>query len=263
MIGSGRVKALTWFLLFLVSLPTLIVVVSSFGSGDRPEFPMQGLSLEGYQDLLSDEAIRESLARSLIVGAYSVAIALPIGLAAALALYRYRIKYSAVISTFLLLGFSTPLVVSGMAMLVLYYQIGQIGNLFMLALAIVTVSFPFMLLAIGSSINHLNPELEEAAATLGAERVQTFLFVTLPGVMPGVLLGSVLVFVVGITEFLVSLILTTTENQTLPVVLFGSLRSQLQLRHAAAGGLYIGIAILVVLLMTQLKALDQFFQRKG
>jgi putative spermidine/putrescine transport system permease protein len=132
----------------------------------------------------------------------------------------------------------------------------------MMSVAIVTVNFPFMLLSIGSSIDLLNPELEEAAGTLGAERVQTFLLVTLPGVMPGVIMGSVLMFVFGMTEFLVSLILTTTANQTLPVVLYGSLRSSLQLRHAAAGGVYIGIALIVVFLMTQFRALDQFLYRK-
>jgi putative spermidine/putrescine transport system permease protein len=119
-----------------------------------------------------------------------------------------------------------------------------------------------MLLAIGSSIDLLNPELEEAASTMGAERIQTFIFVTLPGLLPGVLLGSLLVFVTAITEFIVSLILTTSSNQTLPVVLFGSLRSSLKLQDAAAGGIYIGIAVILVLLMTQLKVLDQFFRRK-
>jgi putative spermidine/putrescine transport system permease protein len=75
-------------------------------------------------------------------------------------------------------------------------------------------------------------------------------------------MGSVLMFVFGTTEFLVSLIITTTANQTLPVVLFGSLRGSLQTRHAAAGGLYIAIALVVVFLMTQFKALDQFLYRK-
>jgi putative spermidine/putrescine transport system permease protein len=262
MISGVRGKLVTWSLLLLVSLPTLLVVVSSFGNGDKLEFPFAGWSLIGYGDFFSDDAIRQAFVRSLLVGAYAVAIALPIGLAAALALFRYRVRFSPAITAFLLLGFSTPLVVSGMALLILYYQIGQIGNLFMLALAIVTTTFPLMLLAIGSSIDLLNPELEEAASTMGAERLQTFIFVTLPGVLPGVLLGSLLVFVTAITEFLVSLILTTSSNQTLPVVLFSSLRSSLKLRDAAAGGIYIGIAVILVLLMTQLKVLDQFFRRK-
>jgi putative spermidine/putrescine transport system permease protein len=119
-----------------------------------------------------------------------------------------------------------------------------------------------MLLAIGSSIDHLNPELEEAARTMGAEQVQTFLFVTLPGVMPGVLIGSILMFIFGMTEFLVSLIIATTANQTLPVVLFSSLRGALRPRHAAAGGIYIWLALVLVFVMTRFRALDQFLYRR-
>jgi putative spermidine/putrescine transport system permease protein len=259
---SMRLKVFTGALLFLASLPTLIVILASFSGSENPNFPPSGASLAGYGDLLSDAVIREALTRSLIVGLYSVLISLPIGMAAAFALYRYKVRGRGLLGAYLLLGFSTPLVVSGMAFLVLFNRMGQIGDITSLAVAIVTVNFPFMLLAIGSSIDLLNPELEEAAATLGAEKVQRFLFVTLPGVMPGVLMGSVLMFVFGTTEFLVSLIIATTANQTLPVVLFGSLRGALQTRHAAAGGLYIAIALVVVFLMTQFKALDQFLYRK-
>ena len=259
--NTMRLKVLTGTLLFLASLPTLIVILASFSSAKNPDFPPPGISLAGYGDLLSDEIIRKALLRSMIVGLESVLISLPIGMAAAFALYRYKVRGRGLLGAYLLLGFSTPLVVSGMAFLVLFNRMGRIGDITSLSIAVVTVNFPFMLLAIGSSIDLLNPELEEAAATLGAEKVQRFLFVTLPGVMPGVLMGSVLMFVFGTTEFLVSLIITTTANQTLPVVLFGSLRGSLQTRHAAAGGLYIGIALVVVFLMTQFKALDQFLYR--
>jgi ABC-type sulfate transport system permease component len=50
-------------------------------------------------------------------------------------------------------------------------------------------------------------ELEEAAYALGAEEVQRFLFVTVPALMPGILTGAIMIFIFGITDFLVSLIL--------------------------------------------------------
>jgi putative spermidine/putrescine transport system permease protein len=259
----GRVaRVLTVVLLFLASLPTLVVLMSSFSSGQTLDFPPPGLSFHGYTDLLSDDVVTAALVRSVIVGLECVLISLPIGLAAALALYRYRVSGRALIGAFLLLGFSSPLVVSGMGFLVLYTRAGLIGDLWALSVAVVTVNFPFMLLAIGSSIDQLNPELEEAATTMGAERVQTFLFVTLPGVMPGVLIGSILMFIFGMTEFLVSLIIATTANQTLPLVLFSSLRGALKPRHAAAGGIYIWIALVLVFLMTRFRAVEQFLYRK-
>lgn len=259
----GRVaRVMTAALLFLASLPTLIVLMSSFSAGDKLDFPPPGFSFRGYGELFRDRVIMVALTRSIIVGLLCVVISLPIGMGAAFALNRYRVRGAALISAFLLLGFSTPLVVSGMAFLVFFTQIGLLGDLWAMSIAIVTVNFPFMLLAIGSSIDQLNPELEEAANTLGAEKVQTFLFVTLPGVMPGVIIGSILMFIFGTTEFLVSLIISTTSSQTLPVVLFASLRTALRPRHAAAGGIYIWLALMVVFLMTRFRSLEQFLYRR-
>ncbi len=259
----GRIaRVATVVALFAASLPTLVVLISSFSSGKTLDFPPPGLSFHGYTDLLNDSVVTAALVRSAIVGFECVLISLPIGMAAAFALNRYRMPGRSLISAFLLLGFSTPLVVSGMGFLVLLTRLGLIGDLWPMSVAIVTVNFPFMLLTIGSSIDQLNPELEEAASTMGAERVQTFLFVTLPGVMPGVLIGSILLFIFGMTEFLVSLTIATTANQTLPVVLFASLRGTLKPRHAAAGGIYIWIALVVVFLMTRFKTLEQFLYRR-
>ena len=128
--------------------------------------------------------------RSVIVGFECVLISLPIGLAAGLALYRYRVRGRALLgaSSF---GLLEPAGGVGDGLPGAVHSAGLIGALWALSVAVVTVNFPFMLLAIGSSIDQLNPELEEAATTMGAEQVQTFLFVTLPGVMPGVLIGSI------------------------------------------------------------------------
>jgi putative spermidine/putrescine transport system permease protein len=248
--------------LFAASLPTLIVLISSFSSGSTLDFPPPGLSVHGYTDLLNDSVVRAALVRSVLVGLQSVLISLPIGMAAAFALNRYRVPGRSLLSAFLLLGFSSPLVVSGMGFLVLFTRLGLIGDLWPLSVAVVTVNFPFMLLAIMSSMDQLNPEFEEAAMTMGAEKVQTFLFVTLPGLMPGVLIGSILMFIFGMTEFLVSLIIATTANQTLPIVLFASLRGALKPRQAAAGGIYIWLALVVVFLMTRFRAIDQFLYRR-
>jgi len=258
----SKVGIITVVTLVFTSLPTVIVLLASFNSGKSPYFPLEGLSGHGYADLMSDSVIRASMVRALLVGIISVAISLPAGLLAALSLNRYRVRGKGPIGAFLILGFSTPLVVSGMSFLVLYNRVGLMGSLFFLSIAVTTVNFPFMLLSVGSSINLLDPQLEEASRSLGAERIQTFVLVTLPGVLPGVIMGSLLMFVFGITEFLVSLIISTTANQTLPIVLFGGLRSGLQTRHAAAGGLYIVMTVFVVFAMTRFRTLDQFLFRK-
>jgi putative spermidine/putrescine transport system permease protein len=68
--------------------------------------------------------------------------------------------------------------------------------------------------------------------------------------------------VFAITEFLVSLILATTADQTLPIVMFGSLRSGVTPTLAAVGGLYIAISIAIVLLITRVRSLEQFLYQR-
>jgi putative spermidine/putrescine transport system permease protein len=259
----GRsVRVITALALVFVSLPTLIVLASSFGSAPILEFPPQGPTLRPYVDMFSSSVMREGLLRSLLIGIESVVLSAAVSIPAGLALFHHRVRLRGLITGYTMLGFTTPLVVSGMAFLAIYARVGLIGNLWLMGVAITVVNLPFLLFSIASAVSNLNVELEEAAATLGAEEIQTFLFVTLPGIMPGVVLGSLMTFVFAITEFLVSLILSTTADQTLPVVMFGSIRGGLTPQLAAVGGLYIAVSVVVVLGITRIRSLEQFLHQR-
>lgn len=258
----GKLVRVIAFISFIyVSLPTVIMVVASLSADQRLEFPPSGFSFSAYLELFSNATLRSALTRSIVVGVQSVALALLVGVPAALAMHRHRLKTRSLIQGYLTLGFTTPLVVSALAFLVLYFRFGLIGQLWPLSVAITVVVLPFLLFSIASSILALDPELESAAATLGADSTHTFVFVTLPGIMPGIITGALLVFVMAITDFIIALILSTTANATLPVVIFGSIRGSLTPILAAAGGVYIGIACVVIIAMTRMRSLEQFLYR--
>lgn len=258
----GRtVRVVAVVLLVYVALPMFVVLVSSFSAGDVLAFPPSGWSLSPYSSLLSDPAIRSGLARSFIVGSMAVVACLIAAIPATLALYRHRVRLRPVFFGFILLGVSTPLIASSFAFLVIFTRIKAFGALWPIGIALAVVNLPFMMFSLVSALAQSDPQLEEAAATLGAERIQTFLFVTLPALMPGILSGSIMVFVLGITDFIISLLLTTASSQTLPIVIFGSLRGPVRPVFAAASGIYVVIALLVVLAITQLRATGQFLYR--
>ena len=248
--------------LTLVALPMVVVVLGSFSAGDTLTFPPSGFSISPYLDLLDNEIIRVSLVRSLTVGTMVVILAVIVGVPASIALVRYKVRFKIAFGAYLLLGITTPLIATAFAFLVLYTRAGLIGQaLWPIALAITAANLPFLMFSVGSALATLDPSLEEAAATLGAEGIQTFLFVTLPGMAPGILSGTIMIFVLGISEFLISLILATVATQTLPVAIFGSLRGPVPPTLAAAAGLYIIIAFVVVGVLTSLKTTEQFFYR--
>jgi putative spermidine/putrescine transport system permease protein len=239
----------------------LIVVLSSVSAGERLTFPPDGISLGPYSALLGSSVIRTALLRSLIIGVMVVAVGLTVGVPATIALVRYRPRFRIGFAAYLLLGVATPLIASAFAFLVLYTRAGVIGSLWPIALAITVANLPFLMFSIASTLTNLDPSLEEAAATLGAERVQTFIFVTLPGLMPGILSGTIMIFVLGISEFLISLLLTTIDTQTLPIAIFASLRGPPPPEFAAAAGIYVVAASLVVVTLTSFKTTEQFFYR--
>lgn len=255
------VRWLAGLTLVFVSLPAIVVLVSSFSAGRVLAFPPDGFSLNAYGDLLGNETVRDALLRSLTVGGEAVLLSILVGVPASLALFRHRVRYSLAFAAYLLLGVSIPLIASGFAFLVLFTEVGVLGSLWPVSIAITIVNLPFLLFSLASALAQLDPRLEQASATLGAERIQTFLFVTLPGIMPGIISGSILVFVLGITEFLLSLLLTTVDSQTLPVVIFGSLRGPVPPLLAAAAGVYLLISIVVVFAITNLRSTGAFLYR--
>ena len=244
-----------------VCLPTLIVLISSLGGEGALSFPPDTVTLAAYGDLLGDPVLRESLYRNVLLGLMCVAFAAIPGVLAALALFRHRVRFRPLLSGILTLGLATPLVVSGMAFLLVYTRLGAIGELWPIALAITAVNFPILLYAVASSISNLNPELEDAAATLGAEEIQRFLFVTFPAILPGILTGLIVMFVLGMGEFLITMIPSTVDNQTLPVVMFGSLRGAVSGTLAAAGGIYILISLMVIFVVSRFRSIEDVFAR--
>ena len=247
--------------ILLVGVPLAIVLVASVSGGERLTFPPESLSLNPYRALIGSDEIRAALGRSLILGFQVVVLSLIAGVPAAIALVRFRFRFRFGLGLYMILGVATPLIASAFAFLALFTQMGVLGSLWPISVGITIVNLPFLMFSVASSLISLDPQLEEAAATLGAEKVQTFLFVTLPGIMPGILSGTLLVFVLGISEFVISLLLYTINIQTLPIAMFASMRGPPPPEIAAAAGLYVLAAVLVVITLTSLKSTEQFFYR--
>ena len=103
-----------------------------------------------------------------------------------------------------------------------------------------------MIWAVTASANALDPDLENAAANCGAPPVQTFCTVTLPAVMPGVITGSLLMFILALNEFLVSLLLVDARIVTLPVQIYNSIRSIITPDLAAISVVFVAVAGLAI-----------------
>jgi len=250
--------AFTVFELVFLILPSVIILVVSLGSGQIISFPPTELSLKWYTSLLDQPQYVQPFVNSVIVATFCTAISIPIGIVTALGLNRYDIRFEDGIQIYLLLPFTVPLVVSGFIFLIIFGRLGWIGHLWAVGLGLTIINIPFMIWSVASSVNAFDPTLEDAARSLGAEEIQTFFKITLPSLMPGVISGALLMFMLALNEFIVSLIITVTETETLPVAIYGAIRGNISPQIAAVSSVYVLVAIVAIVVADRLVGLERF-----
>lgn len=250
------------FNLVTLALPTVVILLASFTSGEIIQFPPDGFSLRWYVSLLEQADFRRAFGRSLYVATLCTLISLPLGTLAALAMVRYRIRFPTLWQVYFLLPFTIPLIVSGLGLMLVFGEWRILGQLWPLGVATCVINLPFMIWAVSASVNALDPDLENAAANCGAPPLQCFLTVTLPAVMPGVITGGLLMFILAFNEFLVSLLLVDARIVTLPVKIYNAIRSIITPDLAAVSVVYILVAVVAILLLDRLVGLDIFLRSK-
>ena len=259
--------ALVATVLVLLSAPTIVVLGASFTTGNIIAFPPDGLTLRWYGEILQAKALRDAFWRSVWVASVCTLIAIPAGTLAGIALSKHRFRFAGMnmgsaIQIYLLLPFTVPLIASGIGLMLLFGEARILGSVWPVGLAACVINLPFMIWAVSASAAALDPDLELAAASCGAPPLSTFLEVTLPAVMPGVISGSLLMFILAMNEFLVSLLLTDARTVTLPVQIYNSIRSIITPDLAAVSVVFIAVAALAILALDRLVGLDVFLKSK-
>ena len=177
-----------------------------------------------------------ALELSLKVATVATLASLPAGLAVAYLLARGRFPGRSVLDALVHLPLILPPVVTGYLLLLAFGRKGPVGAwleahfglVFSFrwtgaALAAAVMGFPLMVRAIRLSIEAVDRRLEQAAGTLGAGPILTFLLVTLPLALPGILAGSVLAFAKAMGEFGATITFVASipgETQTLPTAIY-------------------------------------------
>lgn len=202
---------------------------------------------------------------SLQVGLVATLASLPLGILVAYALARWSFPGRQVLNGIVHLPLILPPVVTGYLLLVFFGQRGPVGQFLDqwfgivlsfrwtgAALAAAIMAFPLMVRAIRLAVEAVDPKLEQAAATLGANPVMVFLTVTFPLILPGVIAGAILAFAKAIGEFGATITFVSNipgQTQTLPSAIYAFL--QVPGGEGAAARLVmisIGIAMAALLL---------------
>jgi putative spermidine/putrescine transport system permease protein len=234
-------------LLYLL-LPTIIIVLASFTASDYIAFPPEGLSLRWYVRLAQLEEVRVSAGRSLLVAVGATALSVVLGVAAAFPLVRGRFPGREALNAFLMSPLILPSLVYGLAALMFVSAIGVPLSLPVLVLSHVAVIVPYVIRTTAASLVLLDPHLEEAARSLGANARTTFVRIILPNLLPGIATGAAFAFISSFDNLTVSLFLADPRVETLPIRLFAMINFDLDPAAAAISAILVVLAFGVVLL---------------
>jgi molybdate transport system permease protein len=190
-------------------------------------------------DWLTPEEWR-AVALSLRVSFWATLVSLPVGIAVAYVLARYRFWGRQLLNGLVHLPLILPPVVTGYLLLLTFGRKGAVGafldQAFGLvfafrwtgaALAAAVMAFPLMVRAIRMAIEAVDPRLEAAAGTLGASRPWVFVTVTLPLILPGIVAGAILGFAKAMGEFGATITFVANipgQTQTLPSAIYAYLQ---------------------------------------
>lgn len=214
----------TVLLTVLTYLPILVVAVYSF-NGSRISSVFSGFSLKWYGQLFRDDAIFEALANSLIIAVASSLIAAIIATSAALFIGRAKLPFKRAVEKMSLFPLIIPEIILGMVFLAFFSLLGLPFGMLTLIIAHTTFCIPYVYNQVKARLEVMDTTAVEAARDLGASPFKAFLTVTLPMLMPAIVSGMFLSFAMSFDDVIISIFVTGVEVNTLPIIVYTSLKT--------------------------------------
>jgi spermidine/putrescine transport system permease protein len=236
---------LVWLTLAFLYVPIVSLVVFSFNDSPVTTLPLSGFTTKWYEAFLANGTMLRALRNSITVATSATLLTLLIGVPAALAIDRYDFPLKAVFARTLLLPLTLPGIVTGIAMLNFYKQIGITPSLITVVIGHATALAGVVVTQVLARLQRLNKSIEEASADLGASPLQTFFLVTLPNIKTAILGSALLAFTLSFDEIPVTFFLTGREN-TLPMYIYSTLRIGITPEINAVGTIIVLISLVLI-----------------
>lgn len=209
---------------FYMYLPILVLALYSFNESPYSA-NWEGFTLKWYGNLLKDGRIFTALQNSLTVAFSAVAISAVLGTLMAVGLARYRFTGKSLYRGISFLPLIIPDIAIAVATLIFLAVIGIRLSIWTIVAAHVVFCLAYVAIAVSARLSGLDPHLEEAALDLGANPVEAFIKVLLPELLPGIISGCLIAFVLSMDDFLIASFTSGTGSGTLPMEIFSRIRT--------------------------------------
>lgn len=214
----GAFYAAVIYVIFYI--PVLVMIQFSFNDAKR-NYSWEGFTTMWYGKLFSfrNHDLWESLFYSVIIAVIATVISVVIGVLGGIGLKKFRFRGKKFINLMLYVPIVVPEIVLAVAMLIIFVTVGIKLGMGTIVIGHCTFCIPYAVVTIKGRISGDNETLQEASMDLGANRVQTFWRVTIPSIMPGIMSAAFLSFTLSIDDVIMSNMLASARQSTLPVLI--------------------------------------------
>lgn len=228
-LGGVSLAGVSWAVILSVVflyllLPVIFAVLISVNPSDLYTFPPESITLRWYAAVLERTQWIDSFVLSFQYSILATVIAIVLSSSAAYAIARFEFRFRNLLDAATFLPLMIPQIILGLALL-LFLQLFDLNNtLIGLALALAVYATPYATRSILAAMQNFDRSVEEAAYNLGADEIQTFLRVTFPMLLPGLLTAAIFSFVVTYSNLQIAVFLTGAGMTPIPVRIFAQMQ---------------------------------------
>jgi len=245
--------------LFLLIVPSLVVIPMSFSASQYLEFPPREWSLRWYENYFFSWKVENGFNdwmaatwTSIKVAVLTIFVAVPIGTMAAYGLVNSSSRTSKILFPIFISPMMVPIILVAIGLFYFFVQFKLVGSILGLVIGHSLVALPLVLIIVFSALKNYDMNQEKVARSLGAGRFRAFREITLPQIKFSIISASLIAFLTSFDEIIISLFVAGGDNSTITRSMFLALRDQIDPTIAAISTILIiissGLLIIVQLL---------------
>lgn len=236
-------------LIAFVMLPLVAIVGSSVTTMPFWQFPPEGFTLAWYERFFDNPELVRSLLLSVVTGLFAGVVGTVVSLIGAIGIERAWGRVSRISGVVVLLPLLVPNIVLGLGIYMLYINLGLRVNALTLGMAQLIIVLPITVRLLMVAVGGVSPNVERAAANLGANPLRVHLKVTLPIVRPSLIAAGVMGFVLAFDDSSIALFVSAPGTVTLPVRMLLSMDHESGPLVAASGSLLLLVAVVLIVVL--------------
>ena len=245
--------------LFLLIVPSLVVIPMSFSASQYLEFPPREWSLRWYENYFFSWKVENGFNdwmaatwTSIKVAILTIFVAVPIGTMAAYGLVNSSARISKILFPIFISPMMVPIILVAIGLFYFFVQFKLVGSILGLVIGHSLVALPLVLIIVFSALKNYDMNQEKVARSLGAGRFRAFREITLPQIKFSIISAALIAFLTSFDEIIISLFVAGGDNSTITRSMFLALRDQIDPTIAAISTILIiissGLLIIVQLL---------------